>query len=165
MKPIVIRQELAWIILLFSPIVVGFAFCGINAGMQAWQVWAVIAFGVICFVGGFIGVNHTDTFSEEGITSSGLFGKKTIPWSDVIQVKTYWVTHAVRGGLRGRDIKYLGFTFKGGQPMRQVQNPTQWMMKNLTTSMGVTYRKDLEELVLRYYGPLDDKVFWSPTNQ
>ena len=156
MKPIVIRSWEAWACLVGSAFPFGLAIYAFNSGLRDWRTWAVTAIGVLCFVVGFVGVNHTDIFSEEGITSDGLFGKKTIPWSDVIQVRTFWLERYRRGSWKPRRDKRLAFTFKGGQPMRPDQNPTTWMLKNLNTCVDVAYREDLEELVLRYYGPLDD---------
>ena len=156
MKPIKIRNWEAWVALIGSLFPFGLAIYAFDSGMRDWRVWAITAIGVFCFVDGFLGVNHTDIFSEEGITRDGLFGKKTIPWSDVIQVKTLWITHYRRGAWKTSYSKHLGFTFKGGEALADGQNPTIWMLKNLRTCVYVAHRDDLEKLVLHYYGPLDN---------
>ena len=164
MKPIKICNWEAWVALIGSVFPIGLAIYAFDSGMRDWRVWVVAAIGVFCFVAGFLGVNHTFIFSEEGITSDGLFGKKTVPWRDVIQVKTLWIARYRRGAWKTRYNKHLGFTFRGGEPLGDGQNPTIWMLKNLRTSVNVPYREDLEKLVLQCYGPLDDKVFWEPPN-
>ena len=154
MKPIVIRQREAYAAAALSLVVLGFVIYAVSQGVRSWAVWACLAIGVLCLAVSIVCANHTDTFSKDGITMVGMFGKRTIPWSNVIQAGAYLMAFP-RSGRGKWYSKRLGLTFKGGHPMRRSENPLCWALRNMRTCVDASYSEDLEELVRKCYGPLD----------
>lgn len=124
---------------------------------------AAIVMGCGVFVGGLCfweDIKNVD-FSETGILIKNLIRTRTVPWDQVIQV-------GIVVFRQGYPNAYpcMAFTLSGGTPRKRKQLYTHWQMHNSSkTAFCVPYSTELQELVLRLYGPLDFDLWNNPTEQ